>query len=39
MEKSYKNMHKKLDPDLFSILVNNPKQTLHARNYFKNKIF
>ena len=25
--------------DLFRILVNNPKQPLHARNYFKSKIF
>ena len=26
-------------PDPCFILVNNPKQPLHARNYFKNKIF
>ena len=25
--------------DPFLILVNNSKQSLHARNYFKNKIF
>ena len=29
----------KLVPDLFIILVNNPKQPFHARNYFKSKIF
>ena len=33
------NMQQKLVPDLFIILVNNPKQPLHAKNYFKNKIF
>ena len=32
-------MHQKLVPDPFLILVNNPKQPLHARNYFKNKYF
>ena len=32
-------MHQKLVPDSFFILVNNPKQPLHARNSFKNKIF
>ena len=32
-------MHQKLAPDLFLILVNNPKQPLHARNSFRNKIF
>ena len=31
-------MHQKLVPELF-YLVNSPKQPLHARNYFKNKIF
>ena len=31
-------MSNKLVPDPFLILVNNPKQPLHARNYFKNKI-
>ena len=40
MEKSYaENVHQKLVPDPFSILVNNSKQPLHARNSFKNKIF
>ena len=29
-------MHLKLVPDLFLILVNNPKQPLHARNTLKN---
>ena len=33
------NMHQKLVPDPFLILVNNTKQSLHARNYFTNKIF
>ena len=32
-------MHQKLVPDHFLILVNNPKQPLHARNYFENRIF
>ena len=32
-------MHQKLAPDPFWILLNNPKQLLHARNSFKNKIF
>ena len=32
-------MHQKLVPDPLLILVNNPKEPLHARNYFKNKIF
>ena len=31
------NVHQKLDP--FLILLNNPKQPLHARNSFQNKIF
>ena len=34
-----KDVHQKLVPDPFLILVNNPKQPLHARNSFKNKIF
>ena len=33
------NVHHKLVPDLFFILVNSPKQPLHARNSFENKIF
>ena len=40
---SWKNhaeiMHWKPVQDPFLILVNNPKQPLHARNCFKNKIF
>ena len=34
-----KNVHQKLVPNAFLILVNNLKQPLHARNCFKNKIF
>ena len=32
-------MHQKLDPDLFLILLYKFKQSLHARNPFKNEIF
>ena len=32
-------MYQKLVPDTFLIFANNPKQPLHARNCFKNKIF
>ena len=32
-------MHQKLVPVPFLILVNNPKQPLHARSSFKNKIY
>ena len=32
-------MQQKLVPDLFIILVNNPKQPFNTRNYFKSKIF
>ena len=32
-------MDKKLIPDPNLILVNNPKQPFHARNYFENKLF
>ena len=32
-------MHQKLAPDPFLILVNNPKQSLHAKISFKNKLF
>ena len=31
-------MHKKLIPDSFLIVVNNPKQPLLAKNFFENKI-
>ena len=33
------NMHQNLVPDLFLILINNPKQPFDARNSFENKIF
>ena len=33
------NMHQKLVLDPFLILVDNPKQPLHAVNSFKNEIF
>ena len=33
------NVTQKLVSDLFIFLVNNPKQPLHSRNYFKSKIF
>ena len=33
------NVLQKLVPKPFLIYVNNPKQPLHARNSFKNKIF
>ena len=33
------NMHKNLVPDPVLILLNNPKQPLHARNSFTNQIF
>ena len=33
------NVHQKLVADPFFLLVNNPKQTLHTLNFFKNKIF
>ena len=39
IENHTENVQQKLVPDLFTILVNNPKQPLHARNYFKSKIF
>ena len=39
MENHAENVHQKLVPDPFFILAKNPKQPLHARNYFKNKIF
>ena len=38
MEKHAENVHQKLVPDPFLILVYNPKQPLHARNSFKSKI-
>ena len=39
LEKNHaKNVQQKLVPHLFIILVNNPKQPLHAINYLKSKI-
>ena len=32
------NFHEKLVPDLLLILIINPKQPLHARNYFKRQL-
>ena len=32
-------MHQKLVLDPFLVLLNNPKKPLHAKNYFKNKVF
>ena len=39
MEKYAENKYQKLVPDPFLILLNNPKQPLHAGSFFKNKIF
>ena len=39
MENHAENVHQKLVPHPFLILVNNPKQPLYARNYFENKVF
>ena len=39
MENHAEEVHQRLVPDPFLILVNNPKQPLHARNYFQNKMF
>ena len=39
MENHTEYIHQKLVPDLFLNLVNSPKQPLHARNSFKNKVF
>ena len=33
------NVNQKLAPDPFLILLNNPKQPLHARIFLKNKTF
>ena len=38
-ENHAENVHQKLVPDPFLILVNNLNQPFHARNYFKNKLF
>ena len=39
MENHAENVHQRLVPDPFLILVNNSKQSLYAINSFKNKIF
>ena len=39
IEKSCRKCAAKASPDLFIILVNNPKQPLHGINYFTSKIF
>ena len=38
MENHAEIVHQKLVPDPFLVLVNNPKQPLHAINSFKSKI-
>ena len=39
MEIYAENVHQKLTPDPFLILLNNPKQPLHTIKYFENKTF
>ena len=39
MKNHAENVHQKLLPDTFLILVNNSKQPLHPRNSFENKMF
>ena len=39
MEKSCRKYAPKASPRPLFILVNNPKQPLHAQNFLKNKIF
>ena len=39
MEKPCRKCAPKASPDPFLILLNNPKQPLDARNYFKIKVF
>ena len=39
MEKSGENVPLKLAPDPILILLNNPKQALHAENSFEDKKF
>ena len=39
MENYAENVYQRLFPDPFLILVNKPKKTLHARNFFKNKTY
>ena len=38
IENHAENVHQKLAPDSFLILLINPEQPLHVRNYFKNKV-
>ena len=38
MKNHAQNVYQKLVLDPFLILVNNPKQPLHARNYFEDMI-
>ena len=33
------NVHQKLAPDTFLILLDNPKRTLYTKNHYKNKVF
>ena len=35
MQKSCRNLHQKLVPDPFLILVNNPKKAIECYNFFK----
>ena len=39
MENHAENMYQKIVPEPFLILLNNPKQPLHAGNSFENKKF
>ena len=39
MKNHAENVHQKLTPDHFLILLNNQEQPSHARNSFKNKVF
>ena len=39
MKNHAENVHQKLTPDHFLILLNNQEQPSHARNSFKNKYF
>ena len=39
MENHAENGHQILAQDTFFILLNNPKQPLHTRSSFKNKVF
>ena len=39
MKNHVQNVHQKLVPGMFLILMNNPKQPLHVGNCYENKIF